>query len=109
MLKSVNFWQILHGENAQRETALAVSLCSVLENAAADELAHDGVARDVIGFERRDGVDDLEEVGQPVLVDEGVVKLGVELGDLLEIAREDTRLFSYKLLHSSRPSFCLQP
>ena len=69
-----------------------VSLCSVLENAAADELAHDGVARDVIGFERRDGVDDLEEVGQPVLVDEGVVKLGVELGDLLEIAREDTRL-----------------
>ena len=27
-----------------------------------------------------------------MLVDEGVVKLGVELGDLLEIAREDARL-----------------
>lgn len=64
----------------------------ILKAAAADELSHDGVARDIVRAQRRHGVDNVHQVAQPVLGDKLIVELAVKLGDLLQIPREDARL-----------------
>ena len=68
------------------------SFVSVLENAAADELAHDGVARDIRRIERRQAPHHVHQDGQAVLRNKRVVQIGRELWDLAQVFCQNAQL-----------------